>query len=302
MVLPPDEAGEQVVERGDRPAPLELLGHLQPLGVLVEHRVDDVDERLVAVEDPVAAGEGVALEPALAEVLGEHLHDPPARRQVVVALDDLGLPGPVGDLQQGAQAVRHGLVGAHDPERRGVAHHDVLEPAGHHPVGPRPVAVGAGHVERRSRGSRAGRGGRRCGPRWPGAWRPSAARPPAPAGPPSRGCGPTRRTAPRACSCASTPRASSGARRCRARPTAAPGASATCPRPAGRRPPQAPSTPWGCAARASATAGGSCRRRSGRRPGTRRRRRASRRACRPAGGGRRPGRRPTRRTACARSP
>ena len=70
---------EQVVERGDRPAPGDLAGHLQPLGVLVEHRVDDVDEGLVAVEEAVAAGEQVALEPALAVVLGEHLHAPGRR-------------------------------------------------------------------------------------------------------------------------------------------------------------------------------------------------------------------------------
>ena len=59
-------------------------GHLQPLRVLVEHRVDDVDEGLVAVEHAVAAGEQVALQPALALVLGEHLHDPALRRLVLV--------------------------------------------------------------------------------------------------------------------------------------------------------------------------------------------------------------------------
>ena len=49
---------------------------LQPLRVLVEHRVDDVDERLVAVEEAVPAGEQVALEPALAQVLARA---PPSR-------------------------------------------------------------------------------------------------------------------------------------------------------------------------------------------------------------------------------
>jgi hypothetical protein len=57
---------------------------LQPLGVLVEHRVDDVDERLVAVEEAVAAGQQVALEPALALVLAEHLHHAAVGREVVV--------------------------------------------------------------------------------------------------------------------------------------------------------------------------------------------------------------------------
>ena len=85
MVLAPDVRGEQVVERRDRPPPRDLARDLQPLRVLVEHRVDDVDERLVAVEEPVPAGEQVALEPALAEVLAEHLHHPAVGREVVVS-------------------------------------------------------------------------------------------------------------------------------------------------------------------------------------------------------------------------
>ena len=74
VVLAPHVAGEQVVERRDGPAPRDLTGDLQPLGVLVEHRVDDVDECFVAVEESVAAGQQVSLEPALAEVLREHFH------------------------------------------------------------------------------------------------------------------------------------------------------------------------------------------------------------------------------------
>jgi hypothetical protein len=41
--------------------------------MLVEHRIDDVDERLVAVEEAVPAGEEVPLEPALAEVLRQQV-------------------------------------------------------------------------------------------------------------------------------------------------------------------------------------------------------------------------------------
>ena len=50
VVLLPDMRGEQVIERGDVPPPWQLGGDLQPLGVLVEHRVDDMNECLVAVE------------------------------------------------------------------------------------------------------------------------------------------------------------------------------------------------------------------------------------------------------------
>ena len=79
VILAPDMARQEVVQRGDRPPPGDVIAHLQPLGVLVEHRIDDVDERLVAGEEAVPAGEQIALEPALALVLAEHLHYPPVR-------------------------------------------------------------------------------------------------------------------------------------------------------------------------------------------------------------------------------
>jgi len=66
--------------------------HLEPFGVLVEHRVDDVDERLVAREEAVTAGEQVALQPALTLVLAEHLHDSAVARQVVVGGEQVRLP------------------------------------------------------------------------------------------------------------------------------------------------------------------------------------------------------------------
>ena len=69
-----------------------------------------------------------------------------------------------------------------------------------------------------------------------------------------------------------------GARGCRARRRAAPGASATCPRPAGRRPPSGRSSPSACAGRSSASAAARSLRRRARRAGCARSRRARRRA------------------------
>ena len=122
VVLAPHVRGEQVVQRRDRPPPGDVAGHLQPLGVLVEHRVDDVDERLVAVEQPVAAGQQVALQPALAEVLGQDLHHPPVGREVIVASRASAPPRRDRSTSNTApQAVGRRLVGAHDPEAVGVA-------------------------------------------------------------------------------------------------------------------------------------------------------------------------------------
>ena len=93
VVLPPDVRRQQVVERGDRPPPGNVPRHLQPFGVLVEHRIDDVDERLVAGKEAVPAGEQISFQPALALVLAQHLHHAAVGVQVIVVRKGLGVPG-----------------------------------------------------------------------------------------------------------------------------------------------------------------------------------------------------------------
>ena len=108
-----------------------LVADFQPLGVLVEHRVDDVNEGLVAREEAVAAGQEIALQPALALVLAEHLHHPAVGRQVVVPRNRLRHPGAVGDLEHVLPAVRVALVGTEEAEVPGVhveLHHVAEEP------------------------------------------------------------------------------------------------------------------------------------------------------------------------------
>ena len=72
VILLPDMGGEQIIQRGDRPPPGQFPCDLQPLGVLAEHRVDDANERLIAVEQPVPARQQISFEPALTLVLAEH--------------------------------------------------------------------------------------------------------------------------------------------------------------------------------------------------------------------------------------
>ena len=57
VILAPDVRRQQIVERRDFASPRQAQGHLQPLGVLVEHGVDDMDERLVAIEEAMPSGE-----------------------------------------------------------------------------------------------------------------------------------------------------------------------------------------------------------------------------------------------------
>src|SRR5690606_22660454 len=92
VVLPPDVAREQVVEARDRASPGDVAGGLEPLRVLVEHRVDDVHERLVGVEEAVPPGEQVALEPPLALVLAQHLPDASGARKVLISRAQLRAP------------------------------------------------------------------------------------------------------------------------------------------------------------------------------------------------------------------
>ena len=73
MILTPDMTGEQIIERSDRAPPVEPARHLEPLGMLIEHRIDDVDEGLVAVEQAMPSGQQIAFQPALAEIRGVNL-------------------------------------------------------------------------------------------------------------------------------------------------------------------------------------------------------------------------------------
>ncbi len=66
VILTPDMAGEQIIERGDRRAPGNILAGLDPFGVLIDHRVDDMGKSFIAVEKPVPSGEQIAFQPALA--------------------------------------------------------------------------------------------------------------------------------------------------------------------------------------------------------------------------------------------
>ena len=116
VILPPDMAGEQVVERRDRTAPRQAARDLQPLRMLIEHRVDDVRERFVGVEETVAAGQQIAFEPALTLVLAEHLEHASLRRQPLVAGDGLGVPLPRRRLEHRIEPIRHGFVRPEDPE------------------------------------------------------------------------------------------------------------------------------------------------------------------------------------------
>ena len=146
VILAPDMGGQQVVQRGDLAPPRQVRGDLQPLGVLVEHRIDDVDERLVAVEQPVPTGEQIALEPALALVLAEHFHHAPGGREPFVVRLGRGVPLALGHFKQSLQAVGERLVGTEDAEI------PLLAVQLHHIAQERPEHMGVADSRRTRRG------------------------------------------------------------------------------------------------------------------------------------------------------
>ena len=78
---------------------------MQPFRMLVEHRVDDVNERFITVEESMASGEEVAFQPALALMLTEHLHDMPGRCKKFVVLDSWCVPLAIGCFKDSGQTI-----------------------------------------------------------------------------------------------------------------------------------------------------------------------------------------------------
>src|SRR5207244_8398708 len=90
VVLTPDVGRQQVVQESDGPPPWNIARDLQPLGVLVEHRIDDMNERFVAGKQTMPPGEQIPFEPSLAHVLAENLHHTAVRGNVIVAGEYFG--------------------------------------------------------------------------------------------------------------------------------------------------------------------------------------------------------------------
>ena len=117
VILLPDVGGEQIVQRGDLPAPGQFQRDLQPLGVLAEHRIDDANERLIAVEQPVPPGQQISFQPTLALVLAEHrVQHASGGREEFIILYFPGVPLTVGDFKNRAQEIRERLIGTEDAE------------------------------------------------------------------------------------------------------------------------------------------------------------------------------------------
>ena len=85
--------------------------------MLAEHRIDDANEGLVAVEQPVPPGQQISFQPTLALVLAEHrVQHASGGREEFIILDFPGVPLTVGDFKDRAQEIRERLIGTEDTE------------------------------------------------------------------------------------------------------------------------------------------------------------------------------------------
>jgi hypothetical protein len=55
MILSPDSSSKEDVQRGNLLTPFHLETFLDPLAVLIDHGIDDMDERLVTVKQAMSS-------------------------------------------------------------------------------------------------------------------------------------------------------------------------------------------------------------------------------------------------------
>ncbi len=130
MILPPDGGGDQQIQRSDGIPPGKVIADLQPFRVLVEHRVDDVDEGFVRREESVATSEQVTFQHSFESVLAQHLHDAAVRGEVasvIVFGKALLDPEFLAHFVEVIELVRSGFVRTENAEVRRIRLHDVGE-------------------------------------------------------------------------------------------------------------------------------------------------------------------------------
>ena len=101
--------------------------------MLVEHRINNVDECLVAIEKAVSSGQQITFQPAFTLMLAQHFHDPSRRRQPLIIGLRGGIPLALGHVEQCFKSIRQRLVRAEDAEIPGrhVANRHVAQKRSH---------------------------------------------------------------------------------------------------------------------------------------------------------------------------
>ena len=96
--------------------------------MLVDHRVDNVDERLVRVEYTMSPAQNISLKPAFNRVLDKDFHDTTCKREItaiLIFLKVLAHPDLLASIVDRIELVRLCLVGAEDTECLLILRYDV---------------------------------------------------------------------------------------------------------------------------------------------------------------------------------
>src|SRR6266700_3333608 len=107
----------------------EYFFHLEPLCVLVEHGVHNMDEGLITGEESMTAGEQITFEPALAHMLTQHFHHAAVPRKVLVRRKHWLHEHFVSDFVQSIEPVRGRFIRTEYPKvlRVCVSFHDIAQ-------------------------------------------------------------------------------------------------------------------------------------------------------------------------------
>src|SRR5271166_557874 len=93
-----------------------MRSNLQPLGMLVEHRIHNVDKGLVTIEKSVTSGQQIAFQPTFTLMLAQYLHHAPFACKKLVTRYCRRFPLPVGRFKHRFQTIGDGLVGTKHAE------------------------------------------------------------------------------------------------------------------------------------------------------------------------------------------
>src|SRR5208283_3334408 len=101
VVLAPNRGCDQEVQRGYFSTPRHVVTDREPLRVLVEHGVNDVNKGFIGGEEAISPGKQIAFEHSLHGVLAEHLDHTSVGRKLAAILifgEVLGDPEFLGDF------------------------------------------------------------------------------------------------------------------------------------------------------------------------------------------------------------
>mmetsp|Transcript_9301 Transcript_9301/g.14001 ORF Transcript_9301/g.14001 Transcript_9301/m.14001 type:complete len:227 (+) Transcript_9301:668-1348(+) len=131
VILPPYMAREQNVQTAEVVSPRNILAHFEPLGMLIEHGRNNVDERLVRVQQTMTTSQQIPLEPTFALMLAQNLHHTTVLCSMIrcIVFRDLTHKLTIGNIEYGMQTVAGSLIWSKNSEiaQRFVEYNHLLE-------------------------------------------------------------------------------------------------------------------------------------------------------------------------------